>query len=120
MNIAGENITEENFIKKEVFLDQKLVPITSISKGDSKSSAFFTINFFYIVNGENERLAKISFESSNENLKSFCIEEKLINRYLSLKRADDKAMEVLRKISLETKSLISLKKYAFECLKYAA
>ena len=111
MSIAGETMSRKRHEKK-VFLDKKLRPIAK----DNNPDAIYTINFIY----ENEKLVEVSFNSDNGKLPSFFIEEKIIDRYLGLKRADDASMEILRKKSLEKTNLITLKKFAFECIKYSA
>lgn len=114
MSNAGVKAIDENLMKKEVFLDRNLRPVISANSADNIS----TICFFYKVDGNDKKLLKISFESSDKKLPNFNIEEDIINRFLNFRRPDDKAMEILRKNSLETKSLVTLKKFAFECTKY--
>ena len=113
MNNAGAIIKDGNITKKAVFLDKKLMPVDE----GNIPEAISVIQFFY----ENHiNLVRISFKSDDANLPDFNIEKKIIDRYLTLRRADGKAMEVLRKGALETKSLVTLKKFAFECIKYIA
>lgn len=110
MSIAGETKVKRD--EKKVFLDKKLRPVAK----ENISDALYTIRFLY----EAEKLVEVSFISNSSKLPNFFIDEKIIDRYLGLKRADDTAMEILRKNSLETKSLVTLKKFALECVKYAA
>lgn len=98
---------------KEVVLNKDLFPI----KLEGNDKKLLSVTFMY--DGSNEKnLVRIFFESNDDRFKSFVINKDLITRFLSFKRADEKAMEILRKKSIDDRNIISLKKYAFECLQY--
>ena len=102
---AKKTINEVTLKEKEVYLDKALKPV-------DKAKCAFIIKFCYSEAGNN--LKKITFTPTNStSFKAFCINEDIINRYSGLQRPDDNLMNILRKRSLE--SLVSLKKYVFEC-----
>lgn len=112
MNNAGVATNSKYSRIKELLLDKDLKPLGTENVSLSK----FKICFLY--EDDTQDLVKIQFISYNNDFKNFEIEKHFIERYFSFKRSDNEAMEILRKNSLSTKSLVPLKKYVFECIQY--